>query len=147
MFEHIPEYTGIGEKVKNPKNGAVTTNGVFVSNKCIDPELLYKLAMMGASNRELGSFFDIPEAQIRYYFTQYLEKARSALKIKLRRAQLKVAIENENPTMLIWLGKNILGQTDSPIDATEDKILPWVTGETQTLTPGETQTDTQTESL
>lgn len=127
MFDYIPEYTGEGEKVKNPRNGNVNVSGVFVSNKIIDPELLYKLAIMGATNRELGDFFGVPEAQIRYYFTQYLEKARSALKIKLRRAQLKVAIENENPTMLIWLGKNILGQSDSVVDTTEDKILPWVT--------------------
>jgi hypothetical protein len=43
----------------------------------------------------------------------------------LRRAQLKSALEG-NTSMMIWLGKNILKQSDNPIDENEvDKILPW----------------------
>jgi hypothetical protein len=46
-------------------------------------------------------------------------------KIKLRRAQWRNAIDNENVTMQIWLGKNILGQTDAPLDDESNQILPW----------------------
>jgi len=28
--------------------------------------------------------------------------------------------------MLIWLGKNLLGQTDAPINSENTQILPWV---------------------
>jgi hypothetical protein len=35
------------------------------------------------------------------------------MKIRLRRAQLRLAIDG-NVTMLIWLGKQYLGQSDHP---------------------------------
>jgi hypothetical protein len=133
MFDIIPDYTGEGEKAKNPKPAEAVTQGILVSGKTIDPELLYKLALMGANNKELGDFFGVPESQIRYYFSVFLTKARASLKMKLRRAQLKVAIENENPTMLIWLGRNMLDQTDHQMDTQTEQVLPWIT-ETETET-------------
>lgn len=135
MFDndYVPEYTGQGEKVKNPKIGETTTQGVMVSGVPIDTELLYKLAAYGATNYELADFFGVGEAQIRYYFTHYLSKARSALKIKLRRAQIKVALEGQ-ATMLIWLGKNLLNQSDSPYTQDDDKVLPWTAEQKQEIT-------------
>jgi hypothetical protein len=34
-----------------------------------------------------------------------------------------------NPTMLIFLGKNLLGQSDSPLNASEKTPLPWEDGD------------------
>ena len=127
MFDLVPEYTGEGEKVKNPREGNVTTTGIMVSGKVVDTELLYKLAQMGASNIELADFFGVTESQIRYYFTSFLAKGRASLKLKLRRAQLKVALEDHNPTMLIFLSKSILGMTENPINTDDSKVLPWNT--------------------
>ena len=45
-------------------------------------------------------------------FSEYLRQKSSHGKLSLRRAQWKKAQEG-NPTMLIWLGKNVLGQRDS----------------------------------
>ena len=42
-------------------------------------------------------------------------------KIELRKKQWKVAMEG-NVQMLIWLGKNILGQKDSPDSIWENPI-------------------------
>ena len=145
MFDIIPDYTGDGEKVKNPKAQQTTTTGIKVSGKTIEPELLYKLALMGANNNELADFFGVSEAQIRYYFTCFLQKARSSLKLKLRRAQLKVAIEDYNPTMLIFLGKVMLAQSENHINSDEDKVLPWTTSPEQEEDyedTNETSTDT-----
>ena len=145
MFDIIPDYTGDGEKVKNPKAQQTTTTGIKVSGKTIEPELLYKLALMGANNNELADFFGVSEAQIRYYFTCFLQKARSSLKLKLRRAQLKVAIEDYNPTMLIFLGKVMLAQSENHINSDEDKVLPWTTSPEQEEdyeVTNETSTDT-----
>ena len=145
MFDIIPDYTGDGEKVKNPKAQQTTTTGIKVSGKTIEPELLYKLALMGANNNELADFFGVSEAQIRYYFTCFLQKARSSLKLKLRRAQLKVAIEDYNPTMLIFLGKVMLAQSETQINSDEDKVLPWTTSPEQEEDyedTNETSTDT-----
>jgi hypothetical protein len=44
-------------------------------------------------------------------FSEYFEQKRSNGKMSLRRKQYSTAMEG-NPTLLIWLGKNWLGQTD-----------------------------------
>ena len=64
------------------------------------------------------------EDTIRYNFRPYVEKAREETKQKLRQAQIKLALGG-NATMLIFLGKNMLGQSDSPQNTDSDKILPW----------------------
>ena len=45
--------------------------------------------------------------------------------MRLRRKQLEVALEDGNPTMLIFLGKAILAQSDNPLNSDDKKILPW----------------------
>ena len=37
------------------------------------------------------------------------------MKMKLSEAQVKTAIEDRNPTLLVWLGKQHLNQKDSPM--------------------------------
>ena len=44
-------------------------------------------------------------------FADYIQQKRSGGKMSLRRKQYSTAMEG-NPTLLIWLGKNWLGQTD-----------------------------------
>jgi hypothetical protein len=50
-------------------------------------------------------------------FSEYYEQKKGVGKIALRRAQMRTAIGDGsnpgNPTMQIWLGKNLLGQVDS----------------------------------
>jgi hypothetical protein len=43
--------------------------------------------------------------------------------MRLRRKQIEVAMQG-NPALLIFLGKSMLGQSESPV-AEQDKILPW----------------------
>ena len=54
-----------------------------------------------------------------------MTKGRAETKQALRKAQIKSAIGG-NTTMLIWLGKNILGQNDNPINTSEEQVLPWL---------------------
>lgn len=44
-------------------------------------------------------------------FSDYFKRASASGKMSLRRKQYEVALAG-NPTMLIWLGKNQLGQSD-----------------------------------
>jgi len=44
-------------------------------------------------------------------FAEYFAQKRSSGKMSLRRKQYSMAMEG-NPTLLVWLGKNWLGQTD-----------------------------------
>jgi hypothetical protein len=41
-----------------------------------------------------------------------LDEGRSKIRATLRKTQLELAIQDKNPTMLIWLGKQLLGQRE-----------------------------------
>ena len=48
-------------------------------------------------------------------FSKEYKKGFSGMKMKLSEAQVKTAIEDRNPTLLVWLGKQYLNQKDSPM--------------------------------
>lgn len=48
-------------------------------------------------------------------FSKEYKKGFSGMKMKLSEAQIKTAIEDRNPTLLVWLGKQYLNQKDSPM--------------------------------
>ena len=52
-------------------------------------------------------------------FSELYKKHQGEGKASLRRSQWKAATESLNPTMLVWLGKQMLGQTDK-IEQTND---------------------------
>lgn len=77
----------------------------------IDEEEVRKLAKFGLSNVDMGEFFGCSEATIRQRFHESLAKGRAERKITLHQRQYEAA-DAGNITMLIWLGKQVLGQTD-----------------------------------
>jgi len=85
---------------------------------------VYKLAAMGCNDREIATWFDCNEDTLRNNFSGIIAKGREDLKQSLRRAQIRLALSG-NATMLIWLGKNILGQSDNPMDSEALAPLPW----------------------
>ena len=85
---------------------------------------VYKLAAIGCKNSEISGWFGITEQTLRAHFSEELTKGREDVKIALRRVQLKTALDG-NATMQIWLGKNLLGQSENPQDTTENQPLPW----------------------
>ena len=122
------------ERIRKPnanrKTGTKTVEGVVVGRDktVIPPEEVFKLASIGCKDTEIADWFGIDGNTLRYNFSVELLKGRETLKQSLRKAQLQVAL-NGNPTMLIWLGRNLLGQTENPIDVDNNKILPWVESE------------------
>jgi len=46
-------------------------------------------------------------------FSKYREYVQGGIKLKLAQKQVEVAMAG-NVSMLIWLGKNLLGQSDTP---------------------------------
>jgi hypothetical protein len=92
--------------------------------KVIPPNEVFKLAGIGCKDKEIAEWFGIKEDTLRYNFAVELIKGRENMKQSLRRAQLTLALGG-NAVMLIWLGKNLLGQTDNPTDTTESQPLPW----------------------
>lgn len=98
--------------------------GRGMNRRVVSPEDVYKLAAIGCNDREIARWFSMNEDTLRYNFADILETGREELKQSLRMAQLKVALGG-NPTMLIWLGKQILGQQENPTGSEENKALPW----------------------
>jgi hypothetical protein len=110
------------------KMGTKTVEGVVVGRDkaIIPPEEVYKLAQIGCKDIEIADWFGIDGNTLRYNFSAELTKGRVALNISLRRAQINTAL-NGSAVMQIWLGKQYLGQSDSPINLDENQILPWIT--------------------
>ena len=94
------------------------------NKKIIDPKEVEKLAAIGMKNSEISEYLEIDDSTLAYNFKQELKKGRHSLKSSLRQTQIKVALDG-NVTMLIFLGKNLLGQSDSPLDSEANAPLPW----------------------
>ena len=77
----------------------------------LDEAQVEYLASIGCSDAEIAIAARVSEASLKRHYAPLLKKGRVTLKISLRRAQLERAMAGSD-TMLIWLGKNILGQHD-----------------------------------
>lgn len=77
----------------------------------IHDDEVYKLARLGASNVDIADFFGCAESTIRGRFCEILKKGRAERRNTLRQWQWDAAAGG-NVTMLIWLGKQDLGQAD-----------------------------------
>lgn len=98
--------------------------GRGLRKRVVFPEDVYKLAAIGCNDREIAIWFDVDENTLRYNFSEIIKKGREDLKHSLRRAMLKNAL-NGNAALQIFLAKNFLGMSDSPLNSDENKILPW----------------------
>jgi hypothetical protein len=94
----------------------------------VDPDRVYDMAFHGCRDTEIAGSLGISDDTLRNNFSDLLSKARENMRDRLRRAQMRAACENLNPTMLIWLGKNELKQSDNPT-VTQETILPWTDDE------------------
>jgi hypothetical protein len=113
-------------KRKTRKTAILEVEGVVVGRdkKVVPPKDVERLAQMGCKDSEIAEWFGVDENTLRYNFSVELLKGKLALNQSLRQAQIRLALSG-NATMLIWLGKNILGQSDSPLDSEANTPLPW----------------------
>tara|TARA_R100001443_G_scaffold117366_1_gene141739 strand:+ start:3538 stop:3849 length:312 start_codon:yes stop_codon:yes gene_type:complete len=77
----------------------------------IDPEQVEKLAALGCTNTEIASFFGCSKDLISKSYSTNITKGKQIGKIRLRKMQIQAAEKGSVP-MLIWLGKQMLEQTD-----------------------------------
>lgn len=88
------------------------------------------LCRMWCTESEICSFFATTDKTLtkwikRHYhmdFSEAYKKFSEEGNISLRRAQYKSAVDRENVTMMIWLGKQYLGQSDQYQVHTEQKL-------------------------
>lgn len=74
-----------------------------------------KLASLYCSDKEIAEWFGVSVDTITRRFADVLAKGRADLKTRIRKAQIRLALKG-NAVMLIWLGKQYLGQSDKPED-------------------------------
>ena len=89
----------------------------------IDTEEVQKLAKYGMTNVEIADFFGCDESLIRKSYSEYLTKGRAEMKLRLSQLQWMSA-EKLNAVMLLWLGKQMLGQSDIPVGE-DSQPLEW----------------------
>ena len=88
-------------------------------HKEIDQTQFEKLCGLQCTIEEFCCFFDCDDMTLNKWckktykmsFSEVFKQKKGSGKISLRRKQFEVALSG-NPTMLIWLGRNMLGQTD-----------------------------------
>lgn len=115
------------------KWGTATIEGKVVGRDgiVVPPQQVEDLAEIGCTNKEIANFFGVDDSTLAYNFKFELAKGRANLNQRLRRAQIQYALQG-NATLLIWLGKNILSQSDTPQTA-DKEVLPFTDDELDSI--------------
>jgi len=90
----------------------------------IDAEQVTRLARLHCTMQEMADFFGCHRETLRENFSSQIDKGRSEGNISLRRKQWQMAVEKGNVVMLIWLGKQMLGQRNEIIESDSNTPLP-----------------------
>ncbi len=79
--------------------------------KEVDENLLDRLAAVGLTTSEIASILEVSPDTLERNYAEEMREGKEKAKASVRRKQFELAMAG-NPTMLVWLGKNLLGQTD-----------------------------------
>ena len=77
----------------------------------VDSDLVEKLAGIGCPTSEIAAIVGCSVDTLDRNFAEVMSKGRENIKTRLRKKQIDTAMSG-NVVMLIWLGKQMLGQTD-----------------------------------
>lgn len=96
----------------------------------LDPKQGYTCGYFRATHETMAELFGVNVDTVRKAmrdendpFSQAYKKGFSTMKMKLSEAQIHAAL-NGNASLLIWLGKQYLGQSDTPLEETDKDELP-----------------------
>lgn len=87
--------------------------------KVLDLELVRKLAGYGLTDEEIADCCQVARSTLHVKARDILRQARAAFIMSLRKRQLRAAWKG-NTAMLIWLGKQYLGQRDQPAEGPQE---------------------------
>lgn len=77
----------------------------------IDEQQVRLLAGVGCTVDEIAASLDCSKRTLETRFLAIIENGRAKMRGSLRRKQVELALKGDR-TMLIWLGKQLLGQRD-----------------------------------
>ena len=111
------------------KYGEKTIKGIIVgrgdNRQIINLEDVKKLAALHLTYKDMANYFVCKENTFRDNFRREVERSRETLKHRLMEAMITNAVDKLNPTVQIWLSKNLLGFQDNPVNTSESVPLPW----------------------
>lgn len=85
----------------------------------LDEGLIERLAMIHCPNKEIAAALDCHVDTLTDRYSELIAKGRDKGRLTLRRVQWEAA-QKGNVVMMIWLGKQLLGQKDvSRVEITE----------------------------
>lgn len=90
--------------------------------KELNEDQIYELASMHCTMKEIASVMDCSVDTLERRFADLIDKGKDQGRTNLRRAQITCALKG-NATMLIWLGKQMLGQKESFSDIVAPETL------------------------
>ncbi|TAK56605.1 MAG: hypothetical protein EPO24_11100 [Bacteroidetes bacterium] len=90
------------------------------SEKAIDEKTVEQLAAIFCTKEEIASVVGCSVETLNERFVDALKRGKDKGKASLRRKQWE-SIENGNITMLVWFGKQFLGQTEKMENALNDE--------------------------
>lgn len=79
--------------------------------KEVDEKLIYELAKIHCTMQEISAVTKVSVDTLERRFMDLIKEARDEGRASLRRQQYDLAIKG-NVTMLLWLGKQLLGQAE-----------------------------------
>jgi len=88
----------------------------------IDPKQVEDMASIGCTVDEMATILGCSGRTLQRRFVTPIERGRSRLNRSLRRKQAELAL-NGNVTMLIWLGKQYLGQRDKAEQTIREEVV------------------------
>lgn len=95
--------------------------------KVINPRQVEALARIGCADVDIAEVCQCSVDTITRRFADNLRKGRESLHTRLRQKQIKVALAG-NVTMLIWLGKQYLHQTDKQEHSIDPELFDVIIG-------------------
>lgn len=91
--------------------------------KAIDLATLEKLAAINCSHAEMASVLGCSSDTLERNYAAVIKKGRAQGRMSLKRKQYEVAMTG-NVTMLIWLGKQMLDQSDKQDARVATQVVP-----------------------
>lgn len=80
--------------------------------KDIDPVQVEKMAAIGCTYAEIAAVMGCDPSTLTRRFAQAIKDGHERRNASVRRSQYEVGVNKKNCTMLIWLGKQHLGQAE-----------------------------------
>jgi AraC-like DNA-binding protein len=116
------------------KYGEKVIHGIIVgrgeNKQVINIQDVKKLAALHLTYKDMADYFGVKENTFRDHFKTVCDQARQTTKQRLMQAMLHNAIDKNQPTIQIFLAKNLLGFTSEPINSNVNtSVLPWLEDE------------------